>query len=454
MKLLSRNPATEQIEVSFPTLSQNQIMHQLAKAERAFNSWSILQIQERLAKIARLAKLLRQNKQIYAEIITREMGKPITEAQAEIEKCAVCCEYYLANASAFLKPRQIKTEAKSSYVRYDPLGVVLAIMPWNFPFWQVIRCAIPALAAGNVILLKHASNVPRCAIALNKLFKSAAFPEGTFTNLQVTSEKLSPLVQHPAIAGISLTGSIEAGASIATLAGPHLKKCVFELGGSDPFIVLDDADLDAAAKNGVQARMLNAGQSCIAAKRFIVTKKSIAEFIPRFINNMKSLSVGDPLNPKTQVGPLAREDLREMLDVQVKKAIKQGAHCILGGFKIAGRGYFYAPTVLTNITPRMSIAKEEVFGPVACIYTVASEKEALALANSTNFGLGASLWSRNRKKAELLAAKIQSGIVGINTIVRSDPRLPFGGVKHSGLGRELSEEGIREFVNVKTVVVN
>ncbi len=454
MRLISQNPATERIEASFPTLSQKQREHHVARAHFAAPHWAAIPVKERTKKIAALAKGLLRHKYIFAELITREMGKPISESVAEIEKCALCCEFYVSNASRFLQPKHVKTEAKASYVRYDPLGLVLAIMPWNFPFWQVIRCAVPALAAGNVMLLKHASNVPRCARALHDLFKDSGFPTGTFTNLPLVSNELPSLLQHPAIAGISLTGSVNAGKDIAALAAPHLKSCVFELGGSDPFIILDDADLEAAAETGVHARMMNAGQSCIAAKRFIVTKKHAHDFITRFVRNMQALTVGDPLDLKTNVGPLARADLRDALGKQVKKALAQGARCLLGGFPLAAPGFFYAPTVLTDVTPRMAIASEEVFGPVACVYAVSSEHEALALANSTSFGLGASLWSRDRKRAELLATQIQSGMVCINAPVRSDPRLPFGGIKHSGLGRELGEEGIKAFVNVKTVVVN
>lgn len=452
--LISRNPATEKIEARFTTLSKAQLEKKLAAAQRAFKAWSQLAIEKRLSYIAALSKLLLTRKNQLAKLTTRDMGKPFTAAQSEIEKCALCCDTYIHDAAKHLAPKEVKTEAKKSTVRFEPLGVILGVMPWNFPFWQVFRFAIPTLAAGNVVLVKHASNVPRCAQAIEALFNDAGFPPAAYTNLFLTSRELAPLIADTRIAGVSLTGSVAAGRSLAALAGSSLKKVVLELGGSDPFIVLADADIKKAAAIAVRARMTNTGQSCVAAKRFIVVKSIAKKFESLFVQEMRSLALGAPLNPDIKVAPLARADLVETLDKQVKKAIQQGAKLLCGGSRPNRKGYYYLPTVLSGISLKMDIAHEEVFGPVACLYIVKDETEALKIANATRFGLGASIWSRNLKKAEALAAKLEAGFVAINGMVRSDPRLPFGGVKDSGLGRELGEFGIREFVNVKTVVVN
>lgn len=451
--LISRNPATEKIEAKLPTLTKTQLEKKIAAALHAFSSWSLLPLPTRLSYISHLSKILLKRKKKLATLTACEMGNPANAAQAGVEKCAWLCNVFAEKSLKWLALQEIKTEAMKSYIRFDPLGVILGVMPWNFPLWQVFRFAIPALAAGNVVLVKHASNVPRCSQEIEQLFHDAGFPSDVYTNLPLTAKEIPQLIADDRIASVSLTGSVEAGRSIASLAGSSLKKCVLELGGSDSFIVLADADLESAAKTGVQARCQNAGQSCIAAKRFIVVKKIAQQFESLFVRKMQELKIGNPLAPETQLGPLAREDLLNTLDKQVKQAIKQGARLRCGGFRLPQKGFYYAPTVLSHCSLHMDIAHEEVFGPVACMYAVKNEKEALALANATRFGLGASIWSRNVQKAESLASRIEAGIVSINKMVTSDPRLPFGGIKNSGYGRELGEFGIREFTNIKTVVV-
>lgn len=386
--------------------------------------------------------------------MTLEMGKPITQSRAEIEKCAWLCEFYAEEAKLMLAPEVIKTEAKKSYIRFDPLGVVLGVMPWNFPFWQVYRFAVPALAAGNGAVLKHASNVPQCALKLEELFVRAGFPKGLFKTLLIDAETSDKLIESDAITAVSLTGSTPAGASVAMHAGKQLKKCVLELGGSDPFIVLKDADINLACKTALLARTINTGQSCIAAKRFILEQPIAAEFEEKMVEHFKTLVVGNPMEEKTTIGPLAKRDIRTTLVKQVNDAIGKGARVLTGGHLIHGKGYFFEPTLLTNITPEMAVYREEVFGPVMTIFTVKNAEEAVNLSNASEYGLGASVWTQNIAHAEELAAQIESGFVSINAMVKSDPRLPFGGVKKSGYGRELGSYGIKEFVNIKTVVVN
>ncbi|TMB80727.1 MAG: NAD-dependent succinate-semialdehyde dehydrogenase [Chloroflexi bacterium] len=383
--------------------------------------------------------------------MTLEMGKPITEAKAEIEKCALGCDFFAENAERFLSPEIVKTTAQKSYVAYEPLGIVLAVMPWNFPFWQVIRFAAPAFMAGNAAILKHASNVPQCALAIEEAFRDAGFPDGLLRTLLLAGAQVEPVIADERIRAVTLTGSSATGARIAAAAGRALKKAVLELGGSDPFIVLADADVANAAAIGVRARNQNAGQSCIAAKRFLVADPIGGEFEKRFVAGVEALRIGDPLDAKTQIGPLARADLRDNLERQVKESVQMGARLLTGGKRWGDRGAFYTPTVLADVTPDMPVFAEETFGPVAAIIRARDADEAIELANRTEYGLGANLWTRDTATAERLARRIESGQVFINGMVASDPRLPFGGVKHSGFGRELSAFGIREFVNIQTV---
>ena len=449
----SINPATEQIMKTFDYLTPAQVNEAVMRASRAFEGWRKVPIAER-GKLMRLAgSYLRKNKARFAALITSEMGKPILEAEAEIDKCSWNCDFYAENASRFLRPKRVITNASQSYVAFEPLGVVLAIMPWNYPFWQVMRFLPPALMAGNVALLKHASNVPQCALAIEEIFRESGFPVGTFQTLLIPSSAVDDLIADPVVSAVTLTGSDVVGAKVAEASGRNLKKAVLELGGSDPFIILADADLKAAAETGARARNQNAGQSCIAAKRFIVEDKVANEFEKLFTDAVAKLRVGDPSDRETQVGPMARNDLRKALDTQVKGSVKNGAKLLVGGYGLERKGYFYSPTILTNMTPEMPAFKEETFGPVAAVIRVRDADDAIRVANNSEFGLGASLWTGNVKNAKRLAHEIQAGAVFINGMVASDPRLPFGGVKRSGYGRELSEFGIREFVNVQTVWV-
>lgn len=447
----SVNPTTEEVLATFEELSPAQVEDAIATAHQTGKRWSQTALPERGRALHRAASYLRENKPRFSRLITLEMGKPITEAAAEIEKCALTCDFYADNAARFLAPESVKTNAAESYVAFEPLGVLLAIMPWNFPFWQVFRFAVPALMAGNTALLKHASNVPQCSRAIEEVFRAAGLPEGAFRSLLVRGAVVARIIEDPRVKAVSLTGSSVTGAHIAGLAGRVLKKCVLELGGSDPFIVLADADVPAAAALAVRARFQNAGQSCIAAKRFIVVPEVADEFEHLFARGVSRLRVGDPLDQETQIGPLARADLREALDAQVHLSLQQGATALVGGERRSGPGYFYAPTVLTNLSPQMPVAAEETFGPVAAVIRVKDTDEAIEVANDTPFGLGANLWTRDIAAARSLAARIEAGSVFINGMVASDPRLPFGGVKQSGYGRELAEFGIREFVNIQTV---
>jgi len=396
------------------------------------------------------AQILRTRRAEYARTMTLEMGKPIVQGEAEVDKCAWACEYYADHAEAFLAEQPRETEASRSYVRFDPLGPVLAVMPWNFPFWQVFRFAAPALMAGNAGVLKHASNVPRSALAIEEVFREAGFPRGLFSTVLVGSSAVAGLIADPRIVAVTLTGSELAGSKVAEQAGHALKKTVLELGGSDPFIVLADADIGAAARTAADARLINSGQSCIAAKRFIVVEPVADQFLDRFLDELRSRRMGDPLVRGTQVGPQARIDLRDLLHEQVAESVKRGAKLLLGGEVPAGKGAFYPPTLLAAVDKGMPAFDEETFGPVAAVIRAKDEADAVRLANDSTFGLGASLWTEDRVRAERLAAQIEAGSVFVNGVVKSDPRLPFGGIKRSGYGRELSEYGIREFVNVKT----
>lgn len=447
----SINPATEEVLATFDELNPEQVESAIIAAHQAWRSWSRTSWSERGQIMHGVASYLRESKPRFARLITLEMGKPIVEAEAEIEKCALACAFYADNAERFLSAEPVKTNATESYVAYEPLGIVLAVMPWNFPFWQVFRFAAPALMAGNTALLKHASNVPQCSLAIEEAFRMSGLPDGTFRSLLVKGPAVERIIEDPRVKAVSLTGSSATGAHVASLSGRALKKTVLELGGSDPFIVMPDADLPAAAAMAVRSRFQNAGQSCIAAKRFIVVREIAGEFEQLFAEEVSRLRVGDPLERETQIGPMAREDLRDALDKQVRLSVQQGAKALVGGEPIPGPGYFYVPTVLTDISLQMPVFAEETFGPVAAIIRVQHPDEAIEVANDTPFGLGANLWTQDIDASRGLARRIEAGSVFINGIVASDPRLPFGGVKQSGYGRELSEFGIREFVNIQTV---
>lgn len=449
----SINPATEEILQEYEPASEADVQNRLQMADAAQRVWCHTSFSDRAVRLTQLAQVLTGEKESLSQLMTAEMGKPIAQARAEIDKCVWVCNFYAEQAEQFLAPRQIVSESATSYVRYDPLGVVFAVMPWNFPFWQVFRFAAPAVMAGNAGVLKHASNVSGVALAIEELFVKADFPTGVFTTLLLPSARAEKLIEHPVIRAVTLTGSERAGRAIGRTAGEQLKKSVQELGGSDPFIVLADADVEAAVKAAVTARTLNSGQSCIAAKRFILEQPIAQEFTAAFVEQMQALRVGDPTDEATDVGPLARGDLRDDLHDQVTRSVQAGAKALLGGELPDGKGYFYPLTVLGEVKPGMAAFDEETFGPVAALITAADESDALELANDTRFGLGASLWTSDLEKGQQLASRIQSGAVFINSFTRSDPRLPFGGIKDSGYGRELSSEGIREFVNIKTVSV-
>ncbi|MCB1984340.1 MAG: NAD-dependent succinate-semialdehyde dehydrogenase [Burkholderiales bacterium] len=453
MPLQSINPATGLTIQSFPAFQTKAVSTILEKVVAAQINWAALNIDQRANFFQNLAQVFRSSRDQYANLITEEMGKLLKEARAEVEKCALGCEHYAKHAKIFLADEPIVSDATHSYVAYQPLGVVFCIMPWNFPFWQLIRAAAPAMMAGNTIILKHAANVPLCALALEEAFRAANFPADAFRSLLITADQAEAVIANQNVAAVTLTGSTAAGRKVAAIAGKHLKKCVLELGGSDPFIVLDDADIDFAAEQAVTARFQNAGQSCIAAKRFILVDAIADQFVARFKKHVSQLHCGDPKEEMTGIAPMARTDLRDDLHTQVKRSISMGAELIIGGTFIGKQGAYYAPTILDHVRPGMPAFDEELFGPAAAMVRVKNDDEAIALANRTQFGLGASIWTRNSKRGESIARKIHAGCTFVNGIVKSDPRLPFGGVKHSGFGRELSYHGIREFVNVKTVWV-
>jgi len=423
----------------------------LELAKTTQKTWQEISISERVTYLQNLQRVLLKNKEAYARLITTEMHKPITQAIAEVEKCALLCNYYLQNAESFLETKKIKTENSESYVSYEPLGVILGVMPWNFPFWQVFRFAIPTLTAGNTVVVKHASNVPKCANIIQTIFEEAGFPKGCYQNLPIPSNEVAEVIANPIIKAISLTGSEQAGIAIATEAGKYLKKCVLELSGNNAFIILEDANLEKAVATAVNARMQNAGQSCIAAKRFLVQESIHDAFVSQFKAAVEKLKSGDPLDNNTQIGSLARVDLAEELEIQVKKSIAMGAQLILGGNRNEA---FFEPTILTKVTPEMSVFKEETFGPIAAITSFKTLDDAITLSNQSDFGLGVSIFTQNIDFIKTKILAFNEGAVFINEMVKSDPRLPFGGIKKSGYGRELAEDGIKEFVNIKTVVIN
>jgi succinate-semialdehyde dehydrogenase/glutarate-semialdehyde dehydrogenase len=451
MAIVTINPTTGETLRSFEALSMAQINEKLRLAADAFRRYRHTGFAERAQMMIRAAEILETEKESFGRLMTMEMGKPLRAAIEEAAKCAWACRYYVEDAAPFLADEVIPTNATRSFICYQPLGPVLAIMPWNFPFWQVFRFAAPAVMAGNVVLLKHASNVPQCALAIEDVFRRAGFPEGVFQTLLIGSDQVQSVLDDPRVMAATLTGSEPAGSKVASAAGKLIKKTVLELGGSDPFIVMPSADLDETVTTAVKARTINNGQSCIAAKRFIVAAEIADEFERRFVQGMESLKIGDPMDETTDIGPLATRDILATLDQQVNQTVARGARLLTGGKRLERPGYFYPPTVLADIPKDSPAYREEIFGPVASLFRVRNLDEAIRLANDTTFGLAASAWTNDEVEQNRVIGEIEAGLVFINGMVASDPRLPFGGVKHSGYGRELGVHGIREFVNIKTV---
>jgi succinate-semialdehyde dehydrogenase/glutarate-semialdehyde dehydrogenase len=454
MSVESINPANGKTIETYETLSGEDLRIAVESAHRAFVEWRRADIDHRAPLMNRAAGILREHRDELAELMAEEMGKPVSQGRSEVDKCAWVSEYYADNAASMLTPEMVSTDATTSYVSFQPLGVVLAVMPWNFPFWQVFRFAAPSLMAGNAAVLKHASNVFGCALAIEDIFREAGFPKSLFRTLLIGSDRVKDVIEHRRVAAATLTGSTPAGRAVAAAAGRALKKTVLELGGSDPYVILDDADMERAVATCVTSRLINSGQSCIAAKRFIVTRKRREEFAERFVSVMKSRKMGDPLDEDTDIGPLARHDLRDDLHRQVTESVKSGAKCLLGGKIPDGPGAYYPPTVLIDVRKGTPAYDEELFGPVASIITVDTASDAIDAANDSSFGLGAAVFTRDRQRGEQIAEhELEAGNCFVNAFVKSDPRLPFGGMKESGYGRELGVFGIREFVNVKTVYV-
>ena len=451
MPIRTVNPATGEQLREFSSLGKADIERKLARAAEAREKWSRTPVAERARVVRRAGELLDERKEQYGRLMTLEMGKTLRSAIEESAKCATGCRYYAQHAEEFLSDELVDIEGETGYVAFQPIGVVLAIMPWNFPFWQVIRFAAPALCAGNVGLLKHASNVPQCALALEELFRDAGAPDGVFQTLLIGSEAIPALLDDDRVAAATLTGSEHAGSEVAARAGQRIKKTVLELGGSDPFIVMPSADIERAAKAAVKARTINNGQSCIAAKRFIVHDRVYEEFCELFVRHTRDLVVGDPMNESTDVGPLATNQIRDDLDRQVKDSVRAGARLLTGGRPRPSKGFYYEPTVLADVTPDSPVYRDEVFGPVAALIRARDLDDAIRVANSTRFGLGASAWTSEGSEVRKFVRELQAGSVFINGMVASDPRFPFGGVKASGYGRELGAFGLREFVNIKTV---
>jgi len=451
-KIQSINPWTGKVVKEYSPLTQEEITTKTQQAANAFESWKTTPVSERAALMKKAGEVLRKNKEHYARLITVEMGKIIRESRAEIEKCASVCDYYAENAEQFLSPEEINLrDGKKAKVLHQPLGVVLAVMPWNFPFWQVFRFAAPTLMAGNTGVLKHASNVPQCSLAIESVFRDAGFPEGVFQSFLIDSKTTLALLEQDEVKAVSLTGSEKAGAAVAAAAGKNIKKSLLELGGSDPFIVLADADIEKAAETAVKGRMVNFGQSCIAAKRFIVEEAVFEYFLALFKEKMNVLKMADPLDESSDYACMARPDLAAELYSQVKKSVDMGAKVLLGGHQPKDGSAGFVPTILTDIPTGSPAFSEELFGPVATVFKVKNAQEAIQLANATEFGLGASLWTEDLERGEILASQIDSGAVFLNAMVASQPGLPFGGIKKSGFGRELGREGILEFVNTKSV---
>jgi succinate-semialdehyde dehydrogenase/glutarate-semialdehyde dehydrogenase len=451
MAIATINPATGEVVQTFQPLSEAEIERKLQLAVTAFRAERKTPFAVRTQRMMKAAQILENQKESFGRLMTLEMGKPYKAAVAEAAKCATACRYYADNAERFLADEVIETGAKKSFIRYLPIGPVLAVMPWNFPFWQVFRFAAPALMAGNVGLLKHASNVPQCALAIEKIFRDAGFPEGVFQTLLITSQQVDAILNDPRVVAATLTGSEQAGIQVGIGAAKRIKKVVLELGGSDPFIVMPSADLDAAVATAVEARVINNGQSCIAAKRFIVAEPIAAEFERKFVSRMKSLRVGDPFDEQTELGPLASPDAVAALDADVQKTVRAGAKVLTGGHALKQPGNYYAPTVLTDIPKDSPAYREEFFGPVASLFRANDQDHAIRIANDSRFGLGASAWTNDERERERFINELEAGMVFINKMVASDTRIPFGGVKQSGHGRELGVHGIREFVNIKTV---
>ncbi|HEU5488561.1 MAG TPA: NAD-dependent succinate-semialdehyde dehydrogenase [Candidatus Nitrosotalea sp.] len=449
MSIKTINPATEEIIAEYQNITEADLTSKVAKSREAFSKWKT-DIKNRSVFLHLMAENLRKDKESLAKVATKEMGKPLKESLAEVEKCAWAMEFYGDNGETFLNPEIINTDARKSFVAFDPIGVIASIMPWNFPYWQALRFAAPSLMAGNTIVLKPASVTMQCGIEMEKLFLKTGFPEGVFQTLVSNSSMAEKLIDSN-INAVTFTGSNIVGAKVAQRATSQIKKCVLELGGSDPFIVCSDADVEKASTGAVKGRFINCGQSCIASKRFFVVKNLAKEFIEKFVQKVEKLNVGDPMSDSTDIGPLVNADGLNRIEEMIQDAVAKGARILTGGKRLKDKGYFYAPTVLDNITPDMLVAHEEVFGPVAPVTIVEDENEAIRLANSSQYGLGASIWTQNLDKAEKLSRQVESGIVTVNNVVISDPRIPFGGVKQSGFGRELSKYGMLEFVNVKSV---
>jgi succinate-semialdehyde dehydrogenase / glutarate-semialdehyde dehydrogenase len=453
MKIKSVNPYTEEVNWVYDSFTFEECETYIANSRTAFIGWSSLSVEERTKYLVKVAEVLRQNIDTYSEIITKEMGKPIKQSRAEIQKCILICDYYVKNAAEFLKDEFVNTDSVKSYVTFEPLGVIFGIMPWNFPFWQVFKFAVPTLCAGNVCVVKHASNVPRSALEIEKIFQKAGLPDNVFKTLLIDPKIAVEIIKRDLVDGISLTGSIHAGVEIGELAGETIKPLVLELGGSDPFIVLEDADINRAAQAAVMSRFLNTGQGCIAAKRFIVVQNIVENFTNSFELEIKKLKIGDPFDENTDIGPVAKKEFVEDLEKFLVEAKNKGAKPRIYGDEFR-KGFFFRPTLIPAASTDMEVCKAEVFGPIAPVIPVKDEDEAVKVANSTEFGLGAEVWSANLDRAEKVAKRIRSGFVAINGTVRSDPRLPFGGSKKSGIGRELSHYGLKQFVNIKTVVAN
>ncbi|HHP7234417.1 MAG TPA: NAD-dependent succinate-semialdehyde dehydrogenase [Desulfobacterales bacterium] len=454
MSLKSVNPATGETCQTYPETSSAEIERSIRKADEAFHDWKRLPFARRAERLNAAAGILRENRDNYAELMAVEMGKPIRDGRAESDKCAWVCEYFARQAPSMLAPESIESDAGSSFVVFAPLGVVLAVMPWNYPFWQVFRFAAPALMAGNTAILKHASNVPGCALAIESIFDAAGFPPAVFQSLLVPGSAVESIIADPRIRAVTLTGSTAAGESVAANAGKHLKKTVLELGGSDPYVVLEDADLEHTVATCVTSRLLNSGQSCIAAKRFIVVESARKRFEEMLVEQMAAKVMGDPLNDAVEIGPQARIDLRDDLHRQVRESIANGARCLLGGQIPEGNGAYYPCTVLTDVAPGMPAYEEETFGPVAAVISVPDEAEAIRVANDTPFGLGAAVFTADVDRGRRIAVEhLEAGSCFVNDFVKSDPRLPFGGIRQSGYGRELSHYGIKEFVNIKTIYI-